>query len=85
MNTDRHRIASLGRAAVSALAVHQALQKQPVATSAALVNATRLTPPTVNESLEHLVGLKIVREVTRRKRGRVFAYRRYVSLLEAEL
>jgi len=85
VNADRDRIASLGRAAVSALAVHQALQKQPLATSAALVKATKLTPATVNKSLEHLVGLKMVREITKRKRGRVFAYRRYISLLEAEL
>jgi Fic family protein len=42
-------------------------------------------PATVNKSLEHLVRLKIVREVTKRRRGRVFACRRYVSLLEAEL
>jgi hypothetical protein len=35
------------------------VQRQPIATSAALVNATRLTPATVNESLAHLerVGL----------------------------
>jgi Fic family protein len=85
VNTDRDRIASLGRAAVSALAVHQALQKQPLATSAALAQATKLTPPTVNKSLAHLMQLKIVREITNRPRGRVFAYRRYVSLLEAEL
>jgi Fic family protein len=85
VNADRDRIDSLGRAAVSALAVHQALQKQPLATSTALVKATKLTPATVNKSLEHLVALKIVREVTKRRRGRVFAYRRYVSLLEAEL
>ena len=45
VNADRDRIAGLGRAAASALAVHQALQRQPIATSAALVKATGLTPP----------------------------------------
>ncbi len=35
VNADRDRIAGLGRAAPSALAVHQALQRQPIATSAA--------------------------------------------------
>lgn len=85
VDRDRDRIASLGRAAPSALAVHQALQKQPIATGAALMKATRLTAATVNKSLEHLQRLKIVGEVTKRQRGRVFAYRRYVSLLDAEL
>ena len=85
VNTDRDRIATLGRAAGSALAVHQALQRQPLATSAALVKATRLTPATVNKSLDHLSVLEIVSELTQRQRGRVFSYRRYVELLNVEL
>jgi Fic family protein len=85
VDADRDRIASLGRVAASALTVHQALQKQPLATSAALVKATTLTAATVNKSLDHLRRLKIVTELTKRRRGRVFAYRRYVSLLNAEL
>jgi Fic family protein len=85
VNTDRDRIAGLGRAAASALEVHQALQRQPIATSAALVKATRLTPATVNKSLAHLERIGIVGEVTNRQRGRVFSYRRYVEGLAAEL
>lgn len=85
VTTDRDRIATLGRAAVSALAVHRALQRQPLATSAALVKATELTAATVNKTLAHLVALGIVAELTQRQRGRVFSYRRYVELLNAEL
>lgn len=85
VNGDRDRIASLGRAAGSALAVHQALQRQPLATSGALVKATALTAATVNKSLVHLERLGIVSELTNRQRGRVFAYRRYVDELAAEL
>ncbi len=85
VNADRDRIAGLGRAAASALAVHHALQRQPIATSAALVKATRLTPATVNKSLAHLERISVVSEVTNRKRGRVFSYREYVEVLAAEL
>ena len=85
VNADRDRIAGLGRAAASALAVHHALQRQPIATSAALVQATRLTPATVNKSLAHLERIGIVAEVTNRQRGRVFSYRKYVEELAAEL
>jgi len=85
VNADRDRIAGLGRAAASALHVHQALQRQPIATSAALVRATGLTPATVNKSLAHLERLGIVEEVTNRQRGRVFSYRQYVEELAAEL
>ena len=84
VNKDRDRIASLGRAASSALAVHQALQKQPVATSNSLVAATKLTSATVNTSLARLEKLGVVTELTNRKRGRVFSYRRYVEKLAAE-
>jgi len=85
VDKDRDRIAGLGRVAPSALAVHQAMQKQPLATSAALVKATRLVPATVNKSLAHLQDLGIVKEMTRRRRDRVFSYRRYLQLLNAEL
>ena len=82
---DRARIGSLGRAAASAWALHEALQRQPVATAAALGAATGLTPATVNKTLVHLQRLGLVGELTERQRGRVFAYLDYVALLNAEL
>lgn len=85
VNEDRDRIVALGRAAQSALVVHRALQRQPIATSGALVEATSLTAATVNKSLGHLVTLGIVSELTNRLRGRVFSYHRYIEILTAEL
>ncbi|HVB47135.1 MAG TPA: Fic family protein [Burkholderiales bacterium] len=85
VNADRDRIAGLGRAAGSALAVHQALQRQPITTSAVLVKATGRTAATVNKSLAHLEKLGVVAELTSRQRGRVFSYRRYMDELGAEL
>ncbi len=85
VNADRGRISRLGRASGSALAVHQALQRQPIATSAALVNATGLTAATVNKSLAHLERIGMITELTNRRRGRVFSYWRYVDELAAEL
>ena len=82
---DRTRIATLGRAAPSAWALHEALQRQPVASAAALGQAAALAPATVNTALARLQGLGIVDELTERRRGRVFAYRQYVALLNAEL
>jgi len=84
VSRDRDRIATLGRAAPSALSVHQALQRHPIATSASLVDATALTPATVNKSLDHLRKLGIVSELTKRQRGRVFSYRRYVKELSTD-
>jgi Fic family protein len=85
VKADRDRIASLGRATASALEVHTALQRQPIATSGSLVEVTRLTAATVNKSLSHLERLGIVGELTNRLRGRVFSYRNYVKRLSAEI
>jgi Fic family protein len=85
VNTDRERVAALGRSASSALAVHQSLQRQPVTTAAALVKDTGLALATVNRILVQLGALHIVEELTQRQRNRVFSYRAYVEALNAEL
>ena len=85
VSSDRERLATLGRAAPSAMAMHEALQRQPVATAASLGAATGLTAATVNKTLAHLQRISIVEELTARQRGRVFAYTGYVALLSVEL
>jgi hypothetical protein len=42
---------------------------------------THLTKPTVNADFDQLMKLGIVEEITRKKRGRVYAYRDYLSIL----
>ena len=71
----------LRMAVASALRRHHALLGRPVATSGWLVHKTGLTPAMVNKSLEHLLRLGIVRELTARKRNRVFAYQRCLDIL----
>lgn len=78
---DRERISGLGRAATSTLRVHRALMERPIATSGWLVDKTGITPPTVNKCLGHLERLGIVRELTSRKRNRLFSYVRYVEII----
>jgi Fic family protein len=82
---DRARIAQLGRIAPSALAVHEALQRRPIATAAGLGEQTALTPATVNKALANLERAGIVVELTSRQRGRVFAYEAYIEQIDAEL
>jgi Fic family protein len=84
IDMDRDRIAQLGRAAGSALRVHQALQRQPIVTSRALIKISGLSAATVNKSLAHLESLGVVREITNQKRGRVFSYRAFVDELGAD-
>jgi Fic family protein len=78
---DKDRISGLGRAAASALQVHRALMGRPITDSNWLVKNTGLTPATVNKSLEHIQHLGIVRELTSRKRNRVFCYTGYLEII----
>jgi Fic family protein len=80
-SADGRRIEGLGRAAGSALAIHRVMQRRPIATAASLAAATGLTPATVNKSLAHLERVGVVTELTRKQRGRVFSYARYVDIL----
>lgn len=78
---DRHRIEAVGRGAGSALRVHHELQKRPLSTIGRLCAATHLTVPTVTKSIAALERLGVVREVTKKKRNRVFSYAAYLRQL----
>lgn len=79
---DRERIRSLARASGSALRVHQELLCRPIATSRALEARTGLSHVTVNKTLDHLESLGVVRELTGRRRDRVFSYTDYIAILD---
>ena len=78
---DRERIQGLGRRAASALRVFDALRRRPLATLPDLAARTGVSYPTVARAIESLESLGIVREITGRKRERVFAYRAYLEIL----
>ena len=79
---DRKRIGKLGRAAASPLRVHELLQRHPLTSARRASKELALTVPTVNAALQALIKLGIVREVTGRQRGRVFAYSGYLAVLQ---
>ncbi|HEX5328321.1 MAG TPA: Fic family protein [Acetobacteraceae bacterium] len=80
-DADRRRIEQLGRPASSALRVHELLQRKPLVTIPDAARELSLSQPTVTTSLDHLSTLGITREATGRRRGRLFAYDRYLNLL----
>ena len=79
---DRARVQGAGRIAGSALQVHHALLSRPINTIARLAADTKLSVPTVTGALAALRDLGLVREITGRKRGRVFAYWPYLEVLQ---
>ena len=80
---DRRRIEAIGRAAGSALRVHQLLQERPFVSIPNAATRLRVSRPTVARSVEHLERLGILHEGTGRRWRRMFAYRDYLQILES--
>ncbi|HPW17361.1 MAG TPA: Fic family protein [Candidatus Aminicenantes bacterium] len=78
---DRTVIRDMGRKAGSALRIHQVLQSRPVVSAPFLARIAKMSPPTVAATLASLQQHKIIREVTGRKRKRVYVYKRYLDLM----
>jgi Fic family protein len=78
---DRERIRRLGRPAASMLRVHELLQRRPIIGILPASRELNVTHPTVMKALDHLQKLEIVREVTGRRRGKLYSYARYMSIL----
>ena len=78
---DAARVQTLGRAAANALRVFDALRDRPLATLNDLTQRTGASYPTVARAVEALENLGIAHEITGRKRQRVFAYTRYLAIL----
>jgi Fic family protein len=73
---------NLGRAAGSALRVHEHLQENPVVTTRRAAEEMSLSRPTITSALDNLQDLGIVREMTGKERYRVYAYDDYLDILD---
>jgi Fic family protein len=78
----RQKIGGIGRAAASALRVHELLQANPVITIQVLSEKLGISFATAGTSLEKLTEIGVVREATGRRRGRVYIYTDYLGLLD---
>lgn len=82
---DEKKIERLGKAKHTAKAILDSLLAQPIATPSSLVEAIGKTPATVGNSLRLLEGKGIVKEVSGRKRNRVYAYSEYIRIMDMGL
>jgi len=78
---DEKRIQAIGKASGSALRVHRLLQAQPILSISSASKELELSVPTVTSAMRHLSKLGVTRETTGRNYGRIFAYDRYLKLL----
>jgi Fic family protein len=79
--SNRERVEASGRRAGSALRVHEALQERPILSMSDVRDRTGLSFPAVSSAMNLLVELAIARELTGKRRGRLFVYDRYLAML----
>jgi Fic family protein len=78
---DRARLEPTGRRAGSALRVYDALKVRPIVSMPEVCRRTGLSFPAASSAMDLLVELGIGRELTGKRRNRLFAYDRYLAIL----
>jgi Fic family protein len=78
---DQERVQQEGRAAGSALRVHQVMKERPITSLQEVAEGTVLSFPAASSGMRVLERLGVVRELTGKKRNRLFGYDQYVAIL----
>jgi Fic family protein len=78
---DRRRIEPAGRRAGSALRVHEALKAHPLLSLPAICARTGLSFPAASSAIDLLLELGVARELTGKRRNRLFLYDQYLAVL----
>jgi Fic family protein len=71
----------LGRPAASALRVFQHAQTSPILSIPMIAQKIGISFPTVTSSINHLERLGVLREITGKRRLRLFVYDAYLKIL----
>ena len=78
---DGQRIADMKRISGSAHLVHKSLLEHPMASPNWVQQKTRLSPATVNTCLRELENMGILKEITGKKRNRLYSYVAYIDIM----
>ena len=78
---DGQRIADMKRISGSAHLVHKSLLEHPMASPNRVQQKTRLSPATVNTCLRELENVGILKEITGKKRNRIYSYVAYIDIM----
>ena len=79
---DSEKIAALGRARFSCEQTFTYLKQLPQVTVVLLSNELGVSMPTARKSLNHLLVLGIVTEVSGKKRDKAYVYKKYLDILQ---
>ena len=80
-HADQVEIGRTGRAASSALRVHRVLQERPIVSLQEIAGRAELSFRGASNGMRALERLGVVRELTGKRRNRLFGYEEYLSIL----
>lgn len=78
---DRQKVAGLGKASPTAMALLDLLYRQPYVTIPFVVRKLGLSSPSAGKAVNNLVMLGILTEVSGKKRDRVFLHESYLAII----
>ena len=78
---DQSRIETLGRSIGSTLPVFKLMQSIPIISIQRAAQETHYSVPTVTAAMTRLQDLGIVREITRKRRDKIYSYEKYINFL----
>lgn len=81
INSHESKVNNMGRASSTALVVYRCFVKQPVLNANAIQTQTSLSAATIHSSIENLIKLGILEEVSQKKRNKIFVYKEYINIL----
>jgi Fic family protein len=79
---DEAKIAGIGRAAPQALRVFVEMQRRPLISVAVVAKALGLSHLGLQKSIDRLVDLGILFEISGKRRNRIYEYSRYLRILD---
>jgi Fic family protein len=81
LERDRRRISQIGKAAKSALKIHEHLLKKPYLSITKVAAKLNISIPSTTSTVEKMVGIGVLKEMTGKTRNRIFAYEAYLDIL----
>lgn len=83
LDDDRERISQIGKAAPTALKVHGYLVKKPYLSLKKTAKELDVSVPTITNTVNKLMEIGVLKELTGQSRNRIFSYTNYMEILAA--
>ena len=80
-SSDEKKVSNLKRARGSAEQVFTAFKQKPLLTISEITQQTKLSKPTVISSVNHLIDLGIISNISQKKWGQIYLYEGYAGLI----